>query len=78
MTDRIIFENETVVVLVREKVKPPAPAPAPKPAPPPVPPAHVSPLYGLVNEHRAGTGGQLLLVDAQASGGIGLPEIASK
>lgn len=53
MTDRIVFENNTVVVLVREKAAPPAP-PGPDPTPPEpwTPPLAESPLYDLVNYHR--------------------------
>lgn len=48
MTDRIVYEDDSVIVLVREKAKPQAPGPAPTPPPP----AHVSPFYDLVNLHR--------------------------
>jgi uncharacterized protein YkwD len=57
MSERIVYEDERVVVLVREKV----PAPAV-----PTPPAESSPLYGLVNGARAGAGLDLLFIDTEA------------
>ena len=67
MTDRIVYEDDSVVVLVRAKAKPPAPpGPGPEPEPPPAPPAHVSPLYDLVNLHRASVGAHLVKIDPEA------------
>ena len=66
MTDRIVYEDDRVIVLVREKAKPPTPTPTPPPsAPKPTPPA-VSRLYELVNQHRAKTGGTPLARDVEA------------
>lgn len=59
MTERVVYEDERVVVLVREKA--PATAPAV-----PTPPAEVSPLYGLVNYARAAAGLDLLFIDPEA------------
>ena len=65
MTDRIVYEDDRIVVLVREKAAP-APKPAPAPEPPPTPPAHVSPLYGLVNQHRVTVAARYLEIDHEA------------
>ena len=62
MTDRIVYEDDRIYLLVREKAKP-----APSPAPPPTPPApEESRLYGLVNNHREWTAPAPLARDPEA------------
>lgn len=60
MADRIVFENDSIVVLVREKTTP-APVP-PAPKPPPV----ASRLYELVNQARSRVGQGPLTRDPEA------------
>lgn len=62
MADRIVFENASVVVLVREKAAPPDPDPEP-PIPDPQP---MSSLYDSVNKARAVVGAGPLKRDAHA------------
>ena len=59
MTDRIVYEDERVVVVVREKAAPPAPAPPPTSTP-------ASPLYGMVNGARRAAGAPTLARDLEA------------
>ena len=66
MTDRIVYEDDSVVVLVRQKAKPPpGPDPEPAPTPPPQPPPP-SPLYAMVEQARASVGADAVARDPEA------------
>lgn len=60
MADRVVWENEAVQIIVRDKVAPP-----PTPPPPTLPPTTaVSPLYAMVNVRRGANGLGALARDA--------------
>lgn len=64
VTDRIVYEDDRIAVLVREKAAPPAPTPPPTTPPPTSTPA--SPLYGMVNGARKAAGVGMLARDPEA------------
>lgn len=59
MTERIVYEDDRLVVLVREKPAPPAP-------PPPPTQDRSSPLYGMVSEARLAAGRSPVVRDPEA------------